>query len=50
MLTAKALPLLILVSLALVAVFVPEAPPRLAGGPIDSGDTAGCSRPRAWCC
>ncbi len=36
----KSIPFLILVLCALVALFVPESPPVVTGGPIDSGDTA----------
>ena len=36
----RAVPFLILVALALAAVFMPEAAPAKPGGPVDSGDTA----------
>ena len=36
----RAVPFLILVVLALAAVFMPEAAPAKPGGPVDSGDTA----------
>jgi len=40
MFTSRAVPFLILVCLALVSLFVPEAAPIVTGGAVDSGDTA----------
>ena len=40
MTTPRALPLLVLVLLAVAAAFVPEAAPAVTGGALDSGDTA----------